>query len=119
MIAPIKWEDEFSPTQVESYKLVKLGLMARAHVARVWIAETLGGDLGVQGRDYVRTPLGIFRICMNYNSDNRTEQRAHEESQAVSIHVDDPEEMISFFKAHGLNGESEYEALRLALLEAR
>lgn len=118
MIEPIKWEDEFLPVEVHSYKMIKLALMKRAHLVRTRLADRVNGELGYRGRDYIKTSHGLYRVAMNYNSDNRTETAAHEDMAVTIIHVDNPEEMILFFYVHDLNGEDEYEALRQFLKQS-
>lgn len=117
MIEPIRWEDEFPRVAVHAYKQVKLALMKRAYLAKIHLAERLGVPLGYKGRDYLYTNHGLYRVAMNYNSDNNIERAALDDMNVETIHVDNPEEMIMFFHIHGMNGENEYENLRQALKE--
>ena len=117
---PITWEEFFTVDECETTKKVRRGQQALGPLARVWIAEVVGGTIGDGGRSkkqFLNTRHGRYRISLSVDGDNTTEQAAHVRMAARAVAIEDKDAMCAFFRAHGLPGPETYEALRDHLRE--
>jgi hypothetical protein len=73
--------------RVATFKEVKLTSMRLARVVREVIAEDLHGTLPTTGKQFLTTRHGVFRLASRPNSDNTTEQLAHERMGARTVQV--------------------------------
>jgi hypothetical protein len=103
----MNYEDYFTDEDVATFRRVKKGTMNLATVAREAVAEMVGGTVLPDGKEFVRTRLGLYRLAMARNSDNSTERGAHDAAGVVTVVMGDDEEMREFFARHGVvNGLS-------------
>ena len=99
----LTYENFCTPADVLAYKRVKRVSMKVARVGREVAAEMVGGALPTEGKEFVETAKGKYRLSLGGNSDNTTEQAAHARMHAETIVMGDRWELGRFFGIHGLN----------------
>lgn len=101
----MRYEDYFTANEIETFKRVKLGQMKLAEIAREAAAKLVGADVGdlSTNKHFLTTPNGKFRLAMQRNTDNTTEQWALDELGAQTVVMSDDEEMREFFESHGVH----------------
>lgn len=98
------YEDFISASDVATFKRVKRAQMRLATVARHTAAHMVGGHVASEGKEFVTTKLGVYRLAMTSRSDNNTEKREHDRLGAKTIYMGNDEMMHEFFTAHGWTG---------------
>jgi hypothetical protein len=94
------YEDFFSPDEVAVFRMVKRGQMMLASIVREELAELVGGSFH-EGKEFVHTEVGVFRIALRHNSDNTTERGLHDRLHVETVNVGDPVELELFLLRHG------------------
>ena len=61
--------------------------MRLARVVRETIAADLHGTLPINGKQFLTTESGVFRLASRGNSDNTTEQAVHQQMGARTVQV--------------------------------
>ena len=102
----MKYEDFFSSGDVASFKRVTKGTMQLARVAREIACEMVNGNISTQGKEFVITEQGTFRLAMAENSDNTTEALINDQLGAIPIVMTDDEVMREFFQVHGVGSNA-------------
>lgn len=74
-------------SKIAIFKEVKLTSMRLARLVREVIADDLDGSLPKTGKQFLTTPRGLFRLAARPNSDNTTEQLAHQRMGARTVQV--------------------------------
>jgi hypothetical protein len=103
----MNYTDFFSAKDVATFKRVKKGTMILARIAREEAASIVGGRVNsadselVTSKEFVRTRLGVFRLCMASNSDNSTEALFHDELGVITVVMSDLHQMAEWFAQHG------------------
>lgn len=98
------YTDFFTAEQVATYRHVKRGTMMLADVSREVVATMVGGTIPFEGKQFVHTKRGEFRLCTAANSDNSTERFAHREMNAKTVVMGDEIDLDAFFRDHGIKG---------------
>lgn len=98
------YTDFFSADDVATYRRVKRGTMALADISREVVATIVGGTILFEGKQFVRTKRGVFRLCTAANSDNSTERYAHAKLGAKTVVMGDEIDLDAFFRDHGVKG---------------
>jgi hypothetical protein len=65
------------PEKVAAFKEVKRSSMQLAGVVREVVADELAGSLPPNGKQFLTTSRGTWRLAARANSDNSTERAAH------------------------------------------
>lgn len=97
----MNYEDFCDPDEVAIYRKVKRQTMRLGAVARSVACALVGGEIEDVGHEYVRTPIGRYRLAMAANSDNTTERAAHDEAGVEIVVMGDPAAMVAWFTLHG------------------
>ena len=105
----MNYEDFCTPDEVETFKRVKrrqmrLARVARAAAVNVLRSYNIAAEISGQGKEFVRTGHGLYRLAMAHNSDNQTEEREHAYLGATPVVMGDSGEMMEFFQTHGIYG---------------
>jgi hypothetical protein len=79
----------------------------------------VGGTISNRGPEFLVTPYGVWAIRMSANSDNSLEQAAHDRAGAVTVIVDNDEELHAFFAAHGYDDHKQSMAVFKTLVYER
>lgn len=100
--ADFTYEDFLPEDVVAAFKYAVVFQQEYARFVRYLAIELVGGEIDNMGgrREYVRTRLGLFRICVNDASDNTTETAAHDENGAEIINFANGERRRRFWRAH-------------------
>lgn len=96
-------EDFYTPKEMATYRRVKRGSMRLARIAREEVAKMVGGTINQNGKQFLMTPNGTYRMAMRSNSDNSTEAEAHDAMGAQTVVMNDNFQMLAFLREHGLN----------------
>lgn len=72
---------------IETFKRVKKAYMRVASLARDLVAEDLNATIPEEGKQFIRTSLGKFRLSNGANSDNSTEMAAHDRMGAITVQI--------------------------------
>lgn len=99
----MNYDDFFPEADVATFRRVKRGQMKLAEVARAVVAEMCQGTVLPDGKEFVRTRRGLFRLAMAANSDNSTERAAHDDMGVTTVVMGDDAELERFFQRHGVN----------------
>jgi hypothetical protein len=104
----MNYADFFSEADVAAYKRVKRGAMRLARIARAEAAALVGGYVRDEGKEFVVTSRGVYRLAMAANSDNTTERAAHARMGAETVNMGDDVAMSAWFTKHDLAGAGTY-----------
>lgn len=102
--------EEFIPIEdIVTFQRVKKMQMALARISREVIAELLRPDVLrtpqiKQGKEFLKTTEGLFRLANRANSDNTTEEHAHDSLGAEYIDMSDDAALQAFFNRHERSG---------------
>lgn len=94
------YEDFFTPDEVAVFRMVKRGQMMLAAIVREELAELVGAG-SREGKDFLYTGVGVFRVALRHNSDNTTERGLHDRLHVETVNVGDPVELELFLLRHG------------------
>jgi hypothetical protein len=94
------YEDFFTADEVAVFKMVKWGQMMLASIVREELAELVGGAFR-EGKQFLYTGVGVFRVALRANSDNKTERGVHDRLGVETVNVGDPVELELFLMRHG------------------
>lgn len=70
---------------VRAHSVVHTFYARNARIFRDVIARDLNGALSTQGKEFLATKLGRYRVMVGGNGDNSTEARVHEEMGAKIV----------------------------------
>lgn len=98
----LSYEEFFTDDEIDTFRRVKLGQMRLAEIARSVIVEMVNGRIG-NGKHFIETPVGRFRMALRWNSDNETERRDNDRLRAELVVMGDNEELAVFFRRHLLD----------------
>ena len=110
----IRYELLLPVGDVMVYKRVKRWTMTFAEEARKVLAEQLDGTIGDGDRSkkrFLNTRRGTFRVALSHRSDNSTETASLERMGVRTIHLDDPDELLHFYRLHDVPGVPSYDEL--------
>jgi hypothetical protein len=94
------YEDFFDPAEVETFLMVKRGQQVLASVVREELAVLVGGQLDHDGKEFLHTSEGVFRVALRSNSDNTTERAAHRRMGVETLNAGDLTELGVFLVRH-------------------
>lgn len=94
------YEDFFTPDEVAVFRMVVRGQMMLAGIVREELAELVGGAFH-DGKEFLYTEQGAFRVALRHNSDNTTERGLHDRLRVETVNVSDPVELELFLMRHG------------------
>jgi len=103
MKGQLTYQNFCTPEDAAAYKRVKRISMRVATVGREVACEMVGGVIG-EGKEFVETHRGVFRLSLGQNADNSTEQAAHARMRAQPVSMGNRVELVRFFSIHGLPG---------------
>lgn len=97
----ITYADFFSAKDVATFRRVKLGQMKLSRTARRVLTEMVGGEISQNGKEFVTTEHGVWRLAMAENSDNTTERASYERLGVELVVMGDREQVRHFLRLHG------------------